>query len=107
MVITFDANFYATLITIIFIFESFWEISLYSWLQRNQKNVRDPQTQQKMQRTLQIESKWNWGSWILIILLLVVPDSWVLPFGCLLVLFETLVIKRMDNLKTTIQNQVL
>jgi len=54
---------------------------------------------------MRVESKWNWGSWLLIILLLIAPDNWVLPFGCLLVLFETLVIKRMDNLKSSMQNQ--
>ena len=93
-----NADLYATLITIIFIIESFW-------LRGNQNLAGSPQLQQRLASTMRIESKWNWGSWLLIILLLIAPDSWVLPFGCLLVLFETLVIKRMDNLKSTMQNQ--
>ena len=100
-----NTDLYATLITIIFIVESFWEFRLYAWLRGNQDLARDPQLKQRLASTMRVESKWNWGSWLLIILLLIAPDSWVLPFGCLLVLFETLVIKRMDNLKSTMQNQ--
>ena len=100
-----NTDLYATLITIIFIVESFWEFRLYAWLRGNQDLARDPQLKQRLFSTMRVESKWNWGSWLLIILLLIAPDNWVLPFGCLLVLFETLVIKRLDNLKSSMQNQ--
>ena len=100
-----NTDLYATLITIIFIVESFWEFRLYAWLRGNQDLARDPQLKQRLASTMRVESKWNWGSWLLIILLLIAPDNWVLPLVCLLVLFETLVIKRMDNLKSSMQNQ--
>ena len=72
-----NTDLYATLITIIFIVESFWEFRLYAWLRGNQDLARDPQLKQRLFSTMRVESKWNWGSWLLIILLLIAPDNWV------------------------------
>ena len=71
-----NTDLYATLITIIFIVESFWEFRLYAWLRGNQDLACDPQLKQRLASTMRVESKWNWGSWLLIILLLIAPDNW-------------------------------
>ncbi|WP_076461060.1 hypothetical protein [Limosilactobacillus caccae] len=85
--------------TIIFLLESFWEVRLFSQLQ--QLAINNPaKVTPKFTRVMQHERRWNWLSWILIILLFVANTHFTVLLVSLITLIETVVIYQMDQLKS-------
>lgn len=85
--------------TIIFLLESFWEVRLFSQLQalavQNPANVPA-----NFVRVIRLERRWNWVSWLLILILLLVSNNLTILLVSLITLIETYVVWRMDNLKS-------
>ncbi|HJA47373.1 MAG TPA: hypothetical protein H9792_06365 [Candidatus Limosilactobacillus excrementigallinarum] len=90
---------FVTLMTIIFIGESFWEFRLFTFLTSQLPMIRSEHERQQLSKALKLDRRWNWGSWILIFIIFVTPSSVYLPLVSLLCLFETLMVMRMDQLK--------
>ena len=87
---------FVTLMTIIFIGESFWEFRLFTFLTSQLPMIRSERERHQLSQALKLDRRWNWGSWILIF---ITPSSVYLPLVSLLCLFETLMVMRMDRLK--------
>ncbi|MBB1079953.1 hypothetical protein [Limosilactobacillus rudii] len=85
--------------TIIFLVESFWEVRLFSQLQllaiQNPTNVPP-----RFAKVMRLERRWNWISWILIILLFLTSSHFTILLVSLITLIETYVVWRMDNIKS-------
>lgn len=90
---------FVTLITIVFIGESFWEFRLFTFLSSQLPTIRNDGERQQLAKALRLDRRWNWGSWILIFIIFVTPSAAYLPLVSLLCLFETLMVMRMDRLK--------
>lgn len=94
---------FITVMTLVFIVESFWEYRLFVQLSAvlpapGEINPNDDE-QRHVQRVLVMDRRWNWLSWILIIGILVVPTDQAMPFTCFLVLLETIMLMRFDRVK--------
>ncbi|MBD5807077.1 hypothetical protein EAI26_04190 [Lactobacillus sp. 0.1XD8-4] len=85
--------------TIIFLLESFWEVRLFSQLQllATQKPANIPP---RFVKVMRLERRWNWMSWILIILLFLTSSRFTILLVSLITLIETYVVWRMDNMKS-------
>lgn len=88
-----------TVFTIIFLLMSFWEVRLFSQLQalaaQNPARVTP-----KFAKVMRLERKWNWISWILIILLFVANTRFTVLLVSIITLVETFVVYKMDQVKT-------
>lgn len=90
---------FVTIITVIFIFESFWEYRLFSFLSQKANEIQNNNEHQQLMKALKLDRRWNWGSWILIFVIFITPSTLYLPLVSLLCLFETLMIMRLDRVK--------
>lgn len=90
--------------TIIFLLESFWEVRLFSQLQA--LAIQSPtKIPPRFGKVMRLERRWNWFSWILIILLFVVNSRLTILLVSLITLIETYVVWRMDNMKSRMSNE--
>ena len=55
--------------------------------------------QEQIKRVIYWERRWNWGSWILIILLLFAPGHYNTLLMAVITLIETIIVYRMDRIK--------
>lgn len=90
---------FVTIITIIFIGESFWEFRLFSFLTNQINEIRQGQERDQLAKVLKMDRRWNWLSWILIIVIFITPSASYLPLVSLLCLLETLMVMRLDRVK--------
>ena len=90
---------FVTLMTIIFIGESFWEFRLFTFLTSQLPMIRSERERHQLSQSLKLDRRLKWGSCILIFIIFVTPSSVYLPLVSLLCLFETLMVMRMDRLK--------
>ncbi|WP_057739586.1 hypothetical protein [Limosilactobacillus secaliphilus] len=92
---------FITIMTLVFVVESFWEYRLFVQLSAVLQEIgaKDDDEQRHVKSVLVMDRRWNWLSWILIIGILVVPTSQAMPFTCFLVLLETLMLMRLDRVK--------
>ena len=90
-------NLFSTLMVVIFFIESFWEVRLYTRLTQQIGSVRDRNEQDRIQKVLRLERRWNLFSWVIVRAVLFTPESVFLPLSCVLVLCETVVIMKLDR----------
>ncbi|MBM6754790.1 MULTISPECIES: hypothetical protein [Lactobacillaceae] len=90
-------NLFSTLMVVIFFIESFWEVRLYTRLTQQVASVRDHSEQDRVQKVLRLERRWNLFSWVIVLAVLFTPESVFLPLSCVLVLCETIVIMKLDR----------
>ena len=90
-------NLFSTLMVVIFFIESFWEVRLYTRLTQQIGSVRDRNEQDRIQKVLRLERRWNLFSWVIVLAVLFTPESVFLPLSCVLVLCETVVIMKLDR----------
>lgn len=84
--------------TVVFLLESFWEVRLFSQLQ--QLALQNPaKLTPKFTKIMRLERRWNWLSWILIILLFIAGTHFTVLLVSLITLIETIVVYQMDQLK--------
>lgn len=91
---------FVTLMTIIFIGESFWEFRLFSFLTNQWMSIRNSDEREQLVKALRMDRRWNWISWILILVIFITPSESYLPLVSLLCLLETLMVMRLDHIKT-------
>lgn len=82
---------------VIFFIESFWEVRLYTRLTQQIGSVRDRNEQDRIQKVLRLERRWNLFSWVIVLAVLFTPESVFLPLSCFLVLCETVIIMKLDR----------
>ncbi|KRM25958.1 hypothetical protein [Limosilactobacillus panis] len=92
-------NGYCFLLAAVFLIESFYEVRLYAFLQVAIHHPRAQGKQEQIKRAIYWELRWNWGSWILIILLLFAPGRYNTLLMAIITLIETIVVYRMDRIK--------
>lgn len=90
-------NLFSTLMVVIFFIESFWEVRLYTRLTQQIGSVRDRNEQDRIQKVLRLERRWDLFSWVIVLAVLFTPESVFLPLSCVLVLCETVVIMKLDR----------
>lgn len=95
---------FVTLITIVFIAESFWEFRLFSQLSSKIGEINNQSEKMALAKALRLDRRWNWASWILILLIFIAPSAYYLPLVALLCLLETLMVMRMDRVKVKYLN---
>ena len=88
-----------TIITMVFIGESFWEYRLFAFLSNRSTEVADAQERAQLMKALKLDRRWNWLSWILIFVIFITPSASYLPLVSILCLLETLMIMRLDRVK--------
>lgn len=89
-----------------FLIESFFEVRLQLYLRSLLEEDRAPaDLQKRIRRIVRIDNRWNWGSWLLIIFMLVVPNNWAFLAICIITLLETLVVMEMDHIRTSIKQR--
>lgn len=88
-----------TIITIIFIAESFWEFRLFSFITQKANEMTNDSERQQLMKALKLDRRWNWGSWILIFVIFITPSASYLPLVSLLCLLETFMVMRLDWVK--------
>ena len=93
------SSIFVTLITIIFIGESFWEFRLFSFLTNQLTTIVNDSERQQLSSSLKLDRRWNWLSWILILAIFIAPSEFYLPLVCLLCLLETVMVMRLDHVK--------
>lgn len=93
------SSIFVTVITIIFIGESFWEFRLFSFLTNKSTDIINSDERQQLANSLKLDRRWNWLSWILILAIFIAPSQYYLPLVCLLCLLETFMVMRLDRVK--------
>ncbi|WP_251547310.1 hypothetical protein [Limosilactobacillus caecicola] len=93
------SSIFVTIITVIFIAESFWEFRLFSFLTNQATKIQNTSEREKLARALKLDRRWNWASWILIFIIFITPSATYLPLVSLLCLLETLMVMRLDRVK--------
>lgn len=94
---------FSTLMVLIFFVESFWEVRLYSRLTREEPALRGD-SKDRVQHVLRLERRWNMFSWVIVFAVLILPEHLFMPLSCMLVLFETIVIMRLDQEERRLNN---
>ncbi|WP_093625863.1 hypothetical protein [Limosilactobacillus gorillae] len=99
-------NVLSQLMVVAFLVESFFEVRLQLYLRSLLEEDRAPaDLQKRIRRIVRIDNRWNWGSWLLIIFMLVVPNNWAFLAICIITLLETLVVMEMDHIRTRIKQR--
>lgn len=91
---------FTTIMTIVFIVESFIEFRLFTFLSQNQGSINANSNElEQFKKAVRLDRQWNWLSWILIIIIFITPSSDYLPLICLLCLLETLMVMRLQRIR--------
>lgn len=88
----------------IYFLESIWELRLYTRLGQVAASGTARGEEERIQKVLKLERRWNLVSWVIIIAAILVPDDGFFPLACLLVLLETIVIMQLDRVDRRVQN---
>lgn len=84
--------------TVIFLLESFWEVRLFSQLQL--LVMQNPaKATPRLARVMRMERRWNWISWVLIILLFIANTHFTVLLVSVITLIETIIVYQMNQLK--------
>lgn len=92
------------MITIIFIIISFQEFRLNGYLHLHQDKISEAGLTTKWQGVVRIEGIWNLATWVIIILLFVLPDSYFLLLASILLLIEAVIVHQLDQITIKINH---
>lgn len=92
------------LLAAIFLAESIYEVRLASFLQGVLHHPGAQKYYPAIRKVMRWERYWSWGSWLLLIALLLLPSHDSLPLIAITTLCETIIVQRMDKLKHLIVN---
>ena len=91
------AHIYLMVLIVIFMIESFFEVSWYAQIREIfQRSGRITPTK-RIQRVIKVETQWSWFSWILLVLLLVLPQTYTFLLICIITLIETIIVYELYN----------
>lgn len=85
------------LLTLIFIFESFFEVRLFAQVRNIFYQSGRVTPTKRVARIIKIENMWSWGSWILLILMFILPATYTFLMICIITLIETWVVYELRN----------
>ena len=86
------AHIYLMTLIIIFMIESFFEVKWFAQIRDIfQRSGRITPTK-RVQRVVKIETQWSWFSWILLILLFILPEVYTFLLICIITLIETIIV---------------
>ncbi len=94
---------FLTVLTIIFIVESFFEIRYFTQIRNTFVNSGRATPTKRVQRIIKIENMWSWGSWIFLFLLFILPDLYTMLVICVITLIETWVVYELYNARDYVQ----
>lgn len=94
---------FLTVLTIIFIVESFFEIRYFAQIRNVFVNSGRVTPTKRVQRIIKIENMWSWISWIFLFLLFILPDVYTMPVICVITLIETWVVYELYNARDYVQ----
>ena len=91
------AHIYLMVLIVIFMIESFFEVSWYAQIREIfQRSGRITPTK-RIQRVIKVETQWSWFSWILLVLLFVLPQTYPFLLICIITLIETIIVYELYN----------
>lgn len=91
------AHIYLMVLIVIFMIESFFEVSWYAQIREIfQRSGRITPTK-RIQRVIKVETQWSWFSWILLVLLFVLPQTYTFLLICIITLIETIIVYELYN----------
>lgn len=97
------AHIYLMTLIIIFMIESFFEVKWFAQIRDIfQRSGRITPTK-RVQRVIKIETQWSWFSWILLILLFVLPEVYTFLLICITTLIETIIVYELYNARNYAQ----
>ena len=100
------AHIYLMTLIIIFMIESFFEVKWFAQIRDIfQRSGRITPTK-RVQRVIKIETQWSWFSWILLILLFVLPEVYtflLVSFILFITLIETIIVYELYNARNYAQ----
>ncbi|EEJ41135.1 hypothetical protein HMPREF0549_0406 [Limosilactobacillus vaginalis DSM 5837 = ATCC 49540] len=97
------AHIYLMTLIIIFMIESFFEVKWFAQIRDIfQRSGRITPTK-RVQRVIKIETQWSWFSWILLILLFVLPEVYTFLLICIITLIETIIVYELYNARNYAQ----
>ncbi|MDM8267112.1 hypothetical protein QUW44_08140 [Limosilactobacillus pontis] len=94
---------FLTVLTIIFIVESFFEIRYFTQIRNTFVNSGRATPTKRVQRIIKIENMWSWVSWIFLFLLFILPDLYTMLVICVITLIETWVVYELYNARDYVQ----
>lgn len=94
---------FLTVLTIIFIVESFFKIRYFAQIRNTFVNSGRATPTKRVQRIIKIENMWSWGSWIFLFLLFILPDLYTMLVICVITLIETWVVYELYNARDYVQ----
>lgn len=94
---------FLTVLTIIFIVESFFEIRYFTQIRNVFVNSGRVTPTKRVQRIIKIENMWSWISWIFLFLLFILPDVYTMLVICVITLIETWVVYELYNARDYVQ----
>ena len=94
---------FLTVLTIIFIVESFFEIRYFTQIRNTFVSSGRATPTKRVQRIIKIENMWSWVSWIFLFLLFILPDLYTMLVICVITLIETWVVYELYNARDYVQ----
>lgn len=88
----------------IFMFESFFEVKWYSQLRSIFQNSGRVEPTKRIQRVIKVETMWSWFSWVLLLFLFILPESYTFLVICIITLLETVIVYELYNARNYAEN---
>ncbi|QZN92244.1 hypothetical protein KZE55_05255 [Limosilactobacillus panis] len=79
-------------LTTIFIIESIFEVRYYAQVRTIFLRPGRAVLNKRVARIIKVENMWSWGSWILLILMFILPERFTFLLICVITLIETWVV---------------
>ena len=97
------AHIYLMTLIIIFMIESFFEVKWFAQIRDIFQRSRRITPTKRVQRVIKIETQWSWFSWILLILLFVLPEVYTFLLICIITLIEPIIVHELYNARNYAQ----
>ncbi|QDR72606.1 hypothetical protein FOD75_05685 [Limosilactobacillus reuteri] len=90
-------NILLIVLTAIFIIESIFEVRYFAQIRTIFNQSGRAQPTKRIQRIIMIETQWSWISWIFLLLLFVLPNTYTAILICIITFIETWVVYELYN----------
>ena len=91
-------------LTTIFIIESVFEVRYYAQVRTIFLRSGRAVPTKRVAWIIKVENMWSWGSWILLILMFILPERFTFLLICVITLIETWVIYELRNARNYAEN---
>lgn len=94
---------YLVTLIVIFMVESFFEVKWYAQIRDIFRQSGRVVPTKRIQRIIKVETQWSWFSWILLIMLFVLPETYTFLLICIITLIETIIVYELYNARNYAQ----